>query len=247
MLAFNKERILFEKQTPLGFCQVVEKVYSQRPSRLLYSGKVRTAQSGIGLDDSSLMLFGYNQRFMQIIQQLTEAKRILLIGGGVYTLPTAISNFDETIEIDVVEPNIDLDDIAIKYFNFNPNIQVKLHHLDGQKFLKHNTKKYDLVIIDAYHEDQIPEEIKSESFARAVKSALTAKGYVAFNIISSLRPDAPLNECQTYYSNCFKNVVVYSADHEKADYYYDQNFILVASDQPIGFSLKYSPLASSGN
>ncbi|HEY4964276.1 MAG TPA: fused MFS/spermidine synthase [Candidatus Saccharimonadales bacterium] len=247
MLGFNKERILFEKQTTHSFCQVVEKVYSKRPARLLYSGKVRAAQSGIGLDSSNLMLFGYNQRFMEIIEQLPGVKNILLIGGGVYTLPTAISEIRADIQIDVVEPNTDLDDIATEFFNFNPKGRATIHHLGGKEFLNRNKKLYDLIIIDAYHEDQIPDEIRSESFALSLRDALKPEGFLALNVISNLKPSAPLSECQTNYSKVFNNIVVYSADYERADYYYDQNFILVATSNDIVFRLKYPPLASSGN
>jgi spermidine synthase len=247
MLVFNKERILFEKQTLQGYCQVVEKIYSHRPARLLYSGKVRTAQSGIALDDSNLMLFGYNQRFIEIVDQMEGLKNILLIGGGVYTLPTSISALNDFVNIDIVEPNEELDEIAVKYFEYKTNSKTMIYHVGGQEFLKTSTKKYDLIIIDAYHEDQIPEDFQSISFTKLIKQALSIGGTVAFNIISSLRPDSPINKFQEYYASEFSSVVVYSADHEKSDYYYDQNFVLVASDHSIDFRLKYPPLASSVN
>src|ERR1700752_3186245 len=79
--------VRFEGETPYGHYTVVDTTYSNRPARVLYSGReFRTAQSGIALDDQDEMLFDYNQRFLELARGL-EPKRALLIGGGAFTLP----------------------------------------------------------------------------------------------------------------------------------------------------------------
>jgi hypothetical protein len=80
----DDEVIVYSQQTAGGSYQVIDKTYSGRKARVLYSTMPRTAQSGIPLDGNSLMLFGYNQRLIELITHLNP-KSILVIGGGVYT------------------------------------------------------------------------------------------------------------------------------------------------------------------
>ena len=81
--------VIYRITTGLDTYEVVEEVYTNRLSRLLYSGKIKTAQSGIPLDNLGTMLFEYTKRLTEVIEE-SGARDILMVGGGAYTLPSYI-------------------------------------------------------------------------------------------------------------------------------------------------------------
>jgi spermidine synthase len=236
--------LLLTKNTRYGTYQVEDKIYSGRRARILYSSKTRTEQSAMPLDDDTTMLFPYNQRFMEIVLQL-KARQILIIGGGVYTLPTAINLSAPTSNIDIVEPNEELDDIAIKYFNFRPNNKTAIYHQDGISFLKKNSIIYDLIIIDAYNEDKIPVDLLTNELPELIEKSLNKTGLVAMNIISPLRTGSIVHSSEANFSKVFKRVTIYPADNQRPNYYYDQNLVLIASNKDTILKLKYNPIVTS--
>ena len=244
MALSETSEIVYERQTKLGLYQVVDRTYSGRPARVLYSGKIRTAQSGIGLDGNPLMLFGYNQRLIELVND-QRPKAVLLIGGGVYTLPMEILDQLTNVQIDVIEPNDQLIDIASRYFGFKSDKRLNIYHDYGQNYLKSSRKKYDLIIVDAYNEDQIPEPMMETGFAKQLGDALKQKALVAVNIISSMKSDSPLKIITENYHQIFKYLKTYPADTPSPEHYFSHNFILVAAQSNFVLKLKYQPINKS--
>ena len=56
----------------------------------------------MAVDDNPLLLFDYNQRLFELVTNL-RPKSLLLIGGGAYTLPSALLAALPKLEITVVE------------------------------------------------------------------------------------------------------------------------------------------------
>ncbi len=240
-------RIVFETETDIEEYQVIEEIYTNRYSRILYSGKDKTAQSGIPLDSKDLMLFEYNQRLVELISQ-SKPKKILAIGGGALTLPSYISKKYQDIHFDVIEPDKQLEKIASEYFNYSASDKVVIINDYGLHYLKKTRKSYDLIIIDAYLDNQMPNEIMTKKFAKLVVSALNIKGAVALNVISSLQADSAINQIHRTYSKNFKIAKLYPAGPDKT-FYYPTNYIYVLSNYPFKLRLKYPALSleSLGN
>lgn len=245
MAFFNKQRVLQKYDTKYGPVEVVEKVYSSRPSRLLYSGIIRTAQSGIPLDNNDQMLFGYNQRFIELVDQLDGTLNILVIGGGVLTLPSKLMSKNRNYKIDVVEPNIELIDIAKRYFSLKDQPKLSIYSTDGVSYLKSSKLKYDLVIVDVFHEDKIPEDILSLDFINLLSRAIKTNGMVAMNIISSLRSDSVIRRADDLFTKKFNKVILYPADESNPETYFDHNFILLALNGDQEIRLKYPAISAS--
>jgi spermidine synthase len=86
--------------------------------------------------------------------------RFIGLGGG--TLPTAFSRILPQAEIDNVEIDPAVVRVARKYFNFRPTAKNKVVEEDGRVFVKRAVKKkikYDLIILDAYDHEYIPEHL----------------------------------------------------------------------------------------
>ncbi|HEY1064196.1 MAG TPA: fused MFS/spermidine synthase, partial [Candidatus Saccharimonadales bacterium] len=179
-----KEQILLETNTELEHYLVVDRVYEGRPARVLFSGPQRAAQSGIGLDDDPDLLFDYNQRLLEVANALYPS-RILVIGGGAFTLPQALVVALPEATVDVVELDPGLETIAAKYFGLQENDRLHITYTDGRAFVEQSREQYDLVILDVFSELAIPRQFLTVEFIAMLHEHLTSTGCVALNIIAS--------------------------------------------------------------
>lgn len=228
---------IFEAKANLDDYVVIDEIYMGRPSRVLYSGQSRTAQSGIPLDNRDLMLFEYNQRLVELISYL-KPKDVLLIGGGALTLPTYIISKYPDITFDIVEPEKKLINIAQRFFNYKPNNQMNIFNTDGLSYLKTTHKKYDLIILDAYIVDHIPKDILTKKFAKLTLSSLNDSGVIAANVISDLKPNSTILLIHENYKKYFKYYTVYPAGPVK-NFYLPTNFIYLSLNNRLSPPLKY--------
>lgn len=236
---------LFETQTAYSYYQVWETVYGGRPARVLYSGNGQAAQSGLALDDKSDLLFDYNQRLFELITGV-RPKHILLIGGGMYTLPTALVGEFPDIIIEVIEIDAQLDAMASRFFNFSPGPRLHIQHTDGRRFLDTATTRYDMIIIDAYSHTSIPASLTDQAAARAVKRSLLPESLVVINTISSYfgERSETIKQVAIAYEAVFPKVDIYPASHGTS-LWVPQNFLLIGQlkRQQLSQFLRYPPVS----
>ena len=176
--------LLFATDTVLNHYEVWDTVYGGRPARVLYSGQRQAAQSGLAQDDNPHLLFDYNQRLFELING-TLPRRLLLIGGGTYTLPTALLAAISDIVVDVVEIDAGLDDLARRYFGLRDNPRLNIIHADGRQFLDRNRQTYDMIVVDAFVHSDTPNDLTTIDAVKTYRRNLTPAGLFARNIISA--------------------------------------------------------------
>jgi spermidine synthase len=233
----NSSRVICKVVTDLDEYEIVDEIYTGRPSRILYGGKFKTAQSGLPLDDEPTLLFAYNRSMSELIKNM-KPNRVLAIGGGVYTLPNYIVNNHQDISFEIIEPDPKLDVIASKYFNFKPTDRVKIVHDYGLHYLTKNSNKYDLILIDAYNGNKIPDEILSKKFARQSLKALNPDGLLVANVISDLNESSVLSQMHQSYKKYFSYAKVFPTGPDRT-YFYPHNLIYVASNKLIETRMEY--------
>ena len=118
------------------------------------------AHSAIYLDEKlrHQLVFPYNRAFLKAFELFPEAENVLVIGGGMYTLPAYLIRFYPHLRVDVLEPDEDTVELAMKHFRLDelyqdiPDAAARLHiiHAYGREYLKENEKKYDVIINDAF-------------------------------------------------------------------------------------------------
>jgi hypothetical protein len=237
--------LLFETDTSYNHYQVWETVYGGRPARVLYSGRRQAAQSGIALDSNSHLLFDYNQRLLELIIG-RRPSRLLLIGGGAYTLPTALLANLSDISIDVVEIDGGLDEIARRFFGLRSDPRLRLIHADGRQYLNDNSQPYDMIVIDAFMHASTPNELTSKDAVEAYRNNLTSDGLFARNVISAYLGEAamPLHQQARYLDDLFEAVEIFPASNS-LPLGLPQNLLLIAqvnTPQSIDSYLPYPAL-----
>jgi spermidine synthase len=224
------KKTLFTVKSEYGSYKVVDRIYNDRPARVLF-GAGRSPQSGTALDDDPELLFHYNQRFAEIAESV-QPKSVLIIGGGAFTLPTFLFNRFPEATIDVVEIDPLLQTIAHDYFDLPHDPRLRIINGDGRAYIEHCTNKYDLIILDAFSGYNIPRHLLTAEAVVAYRKCLTPKGLVAVNFISTYYSYKKFltHEIMATFESVIEYVELYPADHDN-DRRSEQNLILIASNR----------------
>lgn len=223
-----KREVLWEGGTAYGHYQVVDTLYDNRPARVLYSGQQQAAQSGIAKDDKPDLLFDYNQRMFELATNLVP-KKLLLIGGGVSTLPSALLHALPEVHIDVVELDAGLTELAYKYFDLPVDERLRIFHADGRAYLRESSERYDMILVDVFVHTQIPKSFKTIQAFQALHKHLQPEGVMAMNVISGYHGASSHVLRNVYAAVCqvFGTVDIFLASRGYS-LWLPQNFVLVA-------------------
>jgi len=166
-------------------------VYDDDGQRCMRFTRQATArQSCMTLAEPHRILFDYVRMMLGALYVVPEPRRILVIGLGGGTLVDALQRVLPGAHIDAVELDPAVVRVAQRYFAFQPGPNVQVHELDGRVFVKRalrSGQKYDLVMLDAYDHEYIPEHLLTQEFLREVQAVLMPGGVVAANTFSSSR------------------------------------------------------------
>ena len=167
-------------------------VYEEDDQRCMsFSRRDQTArQTCQSLNDPDQFVFTYTRMMMGALYLNPHPRKILIIGLGGGVLPTALVKMFPDTRIDVVEIDPAVVKVARQFFGFNPDQRVQVFEEDGRVFVKRAGKsgrQYDLIMLDAFDHDYIPEHLLTQEFLFEVKALLTANGVLAANTFSSSR------------------------------------------------------------
>lgn len=180
------EKLLMEKNSLYQYIAVTEDVSNHE--RYLRNNKKGLIQGGISLNALEKLLFEYTQMsFVSLAFLEMNPVDVLFAGLGIGAMPRYLNSYYPDANIDVVEIDTDIIQVAKEYFYFKENKNLKVHPGDARQFIKRSKKKYDIIFLDAYQSDYIPFHLTTVEFLREVKSRLKDNGVVVSNILSPNR------------------------------------------------------------
>ncbi len=148
-------------------------------------------QSCMVLNDPHRFALNYTRMMMAGTLFMGPApQRVLIIGLGGGSIPTALREILPQAQIDVVEIDPAVTRVAKRYFNFREDDKLKVIELDGRVYVKRAMRqgtKYDVVMLDAFDHEYIPEHLLTREFLAEVKSLLSPQGVLVGNTFSSSR------------------------------------------------------------
>lgn len=132
----------------------------------------------------SLTIFTYMLHYLA--KTYTEKlETALVIGLGVGIVPRQLA--EEGVQVDVVEINPHVADIARDFFHFDP-AKVNLHIDDGRHFLRATSRQYDAILLDAFLGDSSPAHLMTQECFQDIKSKLQPQGVLVINCFGYFRP-----------------------------------------------------------
>ena len=167
-------------------------VYEEDDQRCMsFTRRDQTArQTCQSLNDPDQFVFTYTRMMMGALYLNPHPRKILIIGLGGGVLPTALVKMFPDTRIDVVEIDPAVVKVARQFFGFNPDQRIQVFEEDGRVFVKRAGKsgrQYDLIMLDAFDHDYIPEHLLTQEFLFEVKALLAADGVLAANTFSTSR------------------------------------------------------------
>lgn len=207
--AFWDQNINYEGESVYNYLQVVEDdnqvVLSTNVLFGVQSVKMKT-------DDLTGMYYDYAIAAPAMVNRKGSLPLdILILGNGTGTFATQCEKYYSPCNIDAVEIDGKISDLAYEYFDMSEDIN--LYEYDGRAFLQAIDKKYDVILVDAYQDITIPFQMSSIEFFTHVREHLTDDGIMVVNMNMHSDGEGAINE---YLTDTILEVFdyAYSADVE---------------------------------
>ncbi|MBZ4416864.1 fused MFS/spermidine synthase [Myxococcus sp. RHST-1-4] len=177
--ASGSRSVLYEKQSPYTFISVTQDAEGRRYLQFDQTGAL---QSVVWPGQPLRLELPYTRVSMVGLAFVPEPKRILVVGLGGGAMPMFLRAVVPGAHIDVVDIDPDVVAVAKEYFGFREDERLRAHVADGRGFVEAAGPPYDLVFLDAYGPDSIPEHLATVEFLAAVRARLAEKGAVVGNV-----------------------------------------------------------------
>lgn len=130
------------------------------------------------------MVLSYTRMMMGALLVMPNPNNILVVGLGGGSLPTALAELLPKAHIDVVEIDAAVAAVAERFFGFEPGPTMRVVVQDARVFTRRasrQAKRYDLIMLDAFRSDYIPEHLMTVEYLQETRALLSARGVVAAN------------------------------------------------------------------
>jgi len=111
-------------------------------------------------------------------------QHILMVGLGGGSIPQALAALYPSASIDIVEIDPAVVDIAREYFSFEPTPRMQIYVQDARVWGKRavlKQRRYDLILLDAFNGDYIPEHLMTREYLRETRALLNDGGVLVSN------------------------------------------------------------------
>ena len=180
--SFWEKDLTFDGESVYNYLQVKENANS-----VILSTNVLFGVQSILIKDGALtgMYYDYAMAapYMSGIKEkeaVGENTDILILGMGSGTYATQLSRHFDNIDIEGVEIDQKITDLAHEYFELPMDTKVTTY--DGRAYLAAVDKKYDVIMVDAYQDITIPFQMSSKEFFTMVKDHLNPGGVMVVNM-----------------------------------------------------------------
>jgi spermidine synthase len=141
-------------------------------------------QSCVDRSEPRKMVFGYTRMMMSGLLVNPAPKRILVVGMGGGTLPLALAALLPDSHIDIVEIDSAVVRMAREYFGFASGPRLRVVVQDARVYGKRAAlrgERYDLILLDAFTADYIPEHLMTAEYLAETRALLTDDGVLTAN------------------------------------------------------------------
>lgn len=141
-------------------------------------------------DDHDKLVFPYAKMVLSSLMIQDNPSSILILGLGGGTLVHTYKTLFPNAKITIVEIDEAVVGVAKKYFDFEETDLIRTEVVDGRVYIKREGlkgTKYDLIILDAFTGEYIPEHLMTAEFLEEVKKLLPENGMLIANTFSTSR------------------------------------------------------------
>ena len=171
------EEILYEVESMGIPIQVIDKTYVRH---LRFGNSIR--QSSINKESPFKLQTKYTRDMAKVFDHYRDIpETILVLGLGAGTIPSYLYHRFPKTKIYVIEILPELKEIASDYFSMPRNERLEIVIGDAYDYIKETQIQFDLIFMDVFSKNAIPQKFRTEEFYTGLKRLISADGYVAFN------------------------------------------------------------------
>lgn len=176
--AFWEKDLVYEGESVYNYLQVQDNEDS-----VILSTNVLFGVQSVYMKSEELTGMYYDYAMMAPVMANVmnrEKTEMLILGMGTGTFAKQCDRYFENIEVEGVEIDEKITELAHTYFELPTSVQVATY--DGRAFLNASDKKYDVIMVDAYQDITIPFQMSSVEFFTLVKEHLNEGGVMVVNM-----------------------------------------------------------------
>lgn len=171
---------IHRREDAFGVIEVVD----HRSLRKLHFG-TPVEQSSFYLNAPLRLVFEYQQKIIDLVEAFANGRsdlRILLLGLGGGRMATHLNLLYPDWQITAVELRQAVIDIAYRYFQLPEVAEIETLQEDALTFVAENPYPFDIVIIDLFDSEGIPDAFSSTDFQPPLQRQLKTPGLLVFNL-----------------------------------------------------------------
>jgi len=174
--AFWESSLTYEGESIYNYLQVKD-----TDSSTILSTNVLFGVQSITMKSDSLTGMYYDYALAApLMTENAQGSDILILGMGTGTYAMQCSRYLPDVQIEGVEIDGKITDLAHEYFTLSEDIPVTTY--DGRAYLQAVDKQYDVIMVDAYQDITIPFQMSSVEFFTLVKEHLKDGGVMVVNM-----------------------------------------------------------------
>lgn len=188
--AFWESNLTYEGESVYNYLQVKED-----DRRVILSTNVLFGVQSLLMKDDALsgMYYDYAMAAPLMSGQLQpDHCRMLILGMGTGTYARQCRNYFGSMEIEGVEIDEKITELARSYFDMPADVSVTTY--DGRAYLAAVDQLYDVIMVDAYQDITIPFQMSSVEFFSLVQAHLAPDGVMVVNMNMRGGGEGSINE-----------------------------------------------------
>lgn len=113
--------------------------------------------------------------------------RLLVIGGGGYSLPNWVEDQLPTVGVDVVEIDPEVSRLAYREFGVKPDTRITTYNVDGRQFVQELAHApYAVIVQDAVNDLSVPFHLMTREYFARVSQLLSDDGVLLVSVIDDV-------------------------------------------------------------
>jgi SAM-dependent methyltransferase len=144
----------------------------------------------------------FSRAFQRLPLDKLPIQDVLLLGFGLGSIPLMLEKtFGKNYRYTGVEMDESVLYLANKYTLPDIQSSIELICADAAAFVQQTPEQYDLICMDVFLDDQIPDTFTGQSFLKELQGLLRPGGILLYNRLSATPEDLRLT--RTFWENCF--------------------------------------------
>ena len=176
--AFWEDELTYEGESVYNYLQVKE-----TEDRTILSTNVLFGVQSVRMKEEGLTGMYYDYALAAPVMAGLAGRgegSVLVLGNGTGTFAHQCSAYFPGVQVEGVEIDDKITDLAYEYFDMSPEVKVTTY--DGRAYLQTVDTTYDVIQVDAYQDITIPFQMSSTEFFTLVREHLNPGGVMVVNL-----------------------------------------------------------------